>query len=329
MNLRTRKNHWTTTFAAVALTGILAMGGWTSAQPASGGGMGSGRTGTVLDEPIIDVNFKGGSGSSFINLIRDLYPEVNIVVTGPLDRVSVPEMRLQRVPVGSALEILDNLDQQPQLQNDINLGEISVAIVRPPREATINGAQNVYMILVEEGHDDTVELVASTWIWSLEDLAELGLGQEDLLSAIEAALDLEPDISTPAEIRYHEGTSLLMARGPQAQMIAIDEVMSKARETAQQRMMERRASEARQAQDRAMMEELEERSRRLEEATVDVARWREQVEVMRDQLAEAEARINAIVQENEQIRLEYERRVEMLSRENEELRDQLREKGDR
>ncbi|MEM8836241.1 MAG: hypothetical protein AAGD00_10515 [Planctomycetota bacterium] len=166
----------------------------------------------AIDIPTFDVDFDGGTLAEYVELLRRLNPDISIVTAGPLEHVDLPAIRVRDSIFFDVLQ-LAKLLAEPS-------GSISMEAV---------SADILVIRAADHEHQEHEEVV--TRFWSLESVIVVhGLPLEDVLSAVETMLELFDGGDT--RVRYHDQTSVLLARGPEREIEAIQEVVERLERTA-------------------------------------------------------------------------------------------------
>ena len=174
------------------------------------------------DEELIDVQFPGGTVAEYIAALRKAHAEANIVSIPPASEALLPKIELRHSSVNSAAYLLHEL----VAQHSRGLAELRVASV----PTMYSGESEIYTITARVyGPENspaagTINAAVETRVWSIADLLDDHLKAEQVLSAIEAGLDLIKEEHEPAEIRYHADTALIIASGHPAQIAMIHEI---------------------------------------------------------------------------------------------------------
>lgn len=182
--------------------------------------------------PAVSLSFPGGTVREYVDLLRKQlrteHAEGNIIVKGGAADVSLPPVDLENVSLASAVELLDG-------HRDVDGGtRLNVRAVR-------GDYAPVFILEAEKRQGPANEELVH--VWNVRQLLSEDLKAEDMLTAIEAALSLLPTKAGAAEIRFHEATALIMARGTGDQVATIEMVVQQLRETQFQQDMERQRRE--------------------------------------------------------------------------------------
>lgn len=147
---------------------------------------------------------------------------------------------------------------------------------------------------------------------NIADLVESGLKSEDVLQAIETAIAMFVDIKVKPDIRFHEPTGLIIARGNSEQMDVISMVIEGLRSSPA--LTRRQADAEREKEARGMAME-------RESLAAELYRLREQSEVTNRERTEAMVRLEATMVELQRLRDQVSERDAELERERAMLRN--------
>lgn len=253
---------------AVCICG-LAWTGIAASQDAESSKSQAPREQSTLEKPIT-LEFGGGTASQYVEAVRKASGDVNIVTMADLSDLSMPPVKLKSVAAYSALHLLEFIPrEQPGRRVEVS--------VRPDGGIIAISSKVVLM----DRQDARESLVIS-----VVDLLDAKIKSADLLTAIEAALDMLKGQYEAAQIRFHESTGLIIARGHSEQMAAIQRVVDELRE---QIARKRGPEEAGQRAEAAM--------KNLEEAKSQLDRMHEQLEVASRQAMESQTRAEMLERE--------------------------------
>lgn len=264
-------------FAFAGTTGRQAAG-----SPATGASM------QAAPQPLVfDLDFKGGTAADFVAAIRKATRDTaNIVIMPDAGKVVMPAVQLKSVGVEGALSLLQ--DRTAQVGTQV----LQLRLVDYPGRAPL-GEQAVYSVVA-----DGVTQPTQIKVYSVADLLSGDLSSDDLMTAIETAMDLLSDSHAPAEVRFHPETGILIVRGDPDQTEAVkdvigqlfDGVQRKRRESRQQDDYHNAQNEARKQADRANALEAQLNDARSAAAELEArfALTQQELERVRDQLTATE-----------------------------------------
>ncbi len=162
-----------------------------------------------------NLEFKGGSAIEYVNAIREAYPKANILAMPGLEEFPVPAANLQDVTVSAALQAINNQ------RSEINGVPAEVRLER----VDMPGSDEWVFTLSLKRH----EFDAESAVWSVGEHFELGVGEADLLSAVNAVLAMNDQKAT---VRFHPETRLIMVRGRHQTLEMVEETLDQVLESA-------------------------------------------------------------------------------------------------
>lgn len=171
-------------------------------------------TPATAEEPLIDVQFPGGTAAKYVAAIRKAAGNVNVLVAPETREVELPPVTLSNVSVAAALNLLDG--KEHATANRIVRLKVHVMPTYSQAERTT--------FQVRADIRQNRERVPGAYVWSVSTLLENGISSRALLSAVEMALDVIGS-DTQLDVRFHEDTGLLIAMGDIGQMETIDGVL--------------------------------------------------------------------------------------------------------
>lgn len=176
--------------------------------------------GATVDD--IEVKFEGGTVKEYIDALRNSYAPavgpagVNVVLMPGAESVHMPPLSIKGASFDSAMHLV-RFARSPGLGGaDLIVSqesELYVVYLKPREVAKVHHA---------------------TRVWSLSDFMINGMGALDILAAVETALSI---FDEPRNVKYHEETGLLIMRGPEAQIEAVDQVLQGIQRTMHSREM--------------------------------------------------------------------------------------------
>ena len=223
----------------------------------------------------LDLDFPGGTALAYVNAIRAAAPSANIVVLGDLERIRMAGAKLRGVDVASALRVLDALpNEQGAVIAKVVLDNVAASPDAPP----------VFAVTAEIKDRGPAPGFTQSTVISLADVLGDNLKSEQALSAIETALSLMDAAATPAQLKFHESTALLIARGSPEQMDSIRQVMTQLRErqgTLEVRAQQQQAINTQRQQLEALKEHDASTRRELDALTRQLSEEQTRAEVLR------------------------------------------------
>ncbi len=168
--------------------------------------------------PVIDLSFPGGSVIDYVAALRKANPEANIVVDPEAAQIPMPAVTLRRVTVPAALAVIR--------RRSVNDGRTVVELYVEDLPSFSPEERPTYQVGARtSGYAGRPPPPAkSTNVWTVANLLGGDLTSRRLLSAVETALEVVGGEPKP-DVRFHEDTGLVIARGSGEQIAAIDEVI--------------------------------------------------------------------------------------------------------
>lgn len=167
--------------------------------------------------PTVSLQFAGGSLADYVKALKEATPNFNIVLAVPEAKdIRLPAFKLDSVSFYPALRLL----QGDYRLDDGTTIRLLVNDMGGPREGET--ANPVYKIWGER--QETRKPPAQVRVWNIGALIGPERKAEDVLTAVETAVGLLP-CQENAKIRYHAETSLVVACGEEAQLLAIERVV--------------------------------------------------------------------------------------------------------
>lgn len=174
-----------------------------------------------VQRAVISLNFTGGTVAEYVEAVIKTAKDINIVVMPEAREFEVPPLTLTAVDVGSAMQLLD----ARTAQQGRGLVELSVQEIEPFQ----GNGRAIYTISAQRGGPPDSELPEEAGVWTIAELLGANMKAEDILTAIQTAVDLIADRYGPAEIRFHEATGLIIGRGQVQQMHTVEQVIDRLR----------------------------------------------------------------------------------------------------
>jgi hypothetical protein len=176
---------------------------------------------------LISVNFKGGTIADFVELLKSATPGINWAVYGDLSRIDMPAMDLQNVSVDTAVRLLDKRSQ--------NHDGMSYFVAEASIHRAGQGEQPVVRINVvgrRTGHTEP-PVEVQTLVIPVADVLSRGMSADDMLAAIEAALQVS-ELTDRMRVRFHEPSQILLVRGPENGLEVVHDTTSSLRSVARE-----------------------------------------------------------------------------------------------
>jgi hypothetical protein len=284
---------------ACLLGGLLLPLATAPAAPQDGGGGRSGGLGN-LPATIIDLSFPGGTAAEYVAALRKTSAPVNVVVLNDISPVRVPPMTLKRVEIAAAVSLLDGM---PDV---VDAPTIYLEVNQP---AAAEGASTDVFTIQARARSmrRAARGEAQTMVVSVRDLLEEHVKVDDLLTAVETALEQLRSEYQPADVKFHEATGLLICRGQPGQTNAIEQVIAQLQDDMVRSLNRQRADR-----------DLEGMAARLAELEQELAATREALQSAEQQSREYEMVIHKERMAVESMQVENQRlhaRIDELERE--------------
>jgi hypothetical protein len=179
---------------------------------------------TPSPQPTINLQFPGGTLDEYLKALQTAAGKINLIVEAPeAQAIRVPSVQLESVTVRAALGLLTGLHKLADGTNvQVTLEEFG----------EIKGDDRVIPVLRLRTQPWGIQLGSppEVRVWNIGDLLADKKKPEGVLTAVETAVGLLDSDHRPAQIRYHEDTTLLVVSGNSEQLNAIDRVVGGIRE---------------------------------------------------------------------------------------------------
>lgn len=231
-------------------------------------------TGGGTKEAVISLKFAGGTAQQYIEAIQSQAGAVNVLIDKEGKNVPMPAVELTSVNVPSAIQLLEDREADVDMHHVM----LDVQTVRPEDQF----GQPIYYVRAKSvnARSQTMSTVIS-----VKDIIDGGCSADDLLSAVSTTVELLAGKSGQAQIRFHEPTALLIAKGDKEQISAIHEVIDQIRDSNR-------------------------RKDNSQEAMQEAKKYYQQMVEMKDQLAARQDEVNKVIQQMTEART----RAEMYQR---------------
>ncbi len=153
----------------------------------------------------INVDVAACTVSEYLASLRKVAPSLNVVIgSAETGAVQVPAVSLKGVSIGEAIGLLGSLpaDGGGHRLNVERVGDVFIIDAFTTKPPSGN---------------------SRTWVSSLQNLTQLGMSTEDVLSAVDAAMSV---VEQPAQIKYHRETGILIVKGNDEAVNAVSSVMN-------------------------------------------------------------------------------------------------------
>jgi hypothetical protein len=167
--------------------------------------------------PVIDLSFPGGTVLDYVAALRKANPEANIVVDPEAAQIAMPPVTLRRVTVPAALAVLQ--------RRSVNDGRTVIELSLEEVPSFSPEERPTYQVQARtSGAGRAPPPIRSTKVWTVSRLLGGDITSRKLLSAVETALEVVGSEPKP-DVRFHEDTGLVIARGSAEQIEAIADVI--------------------------------------------------------------------------------------------------------
>ena len=219
----------------------------------------------------IDLKFKGGTVGQYVDALRKTSGGANIVVMPDVADVLLGPIELKQADFYASVMLLDDHEHSTASR---------ITHLKVEQQPSITEAGQDIFVVTGIIRDLVKEQPAVSRVFIVSQLlnADPPIPAEDVLSAVEAAMELTKGILPAADIFFHKETSLIIARGHPEQMNTIDSVVGQLWEG---------------------------------------IRWREQQAMQEDTKYEAEVKrlqrtLNAATMENQRVKTEMQQEISLL-----------------
>jgi len=226
----------------------------------------------------IDLKFQGGTAAEYLEAVRRAAEYLNVVVMPEVAQVRMQPVELKRVDPTAAVRLLHGLRQ------DRPDGAIVLTVDAIPGELFRSSVYTVSAVPEVRGRQRTATASA---VWTLTEILEGGTTAEDVLTAVETALEMFDEEFEQAGLRFHEETGLLMAYARPEQVEAANDVIDALSDA----LRYKKPAEPERAQEVATL-------------TMALDKARTEVQALRNELVESETRLKLYMMEIESLRQE-------------------------
>ncbi len=242
------------------------------------------------EQATVTVKFAGGTMAEYVAELRGQVPAANIVLVTPeTGSVALPPIELTNVPLDSAVHVIEG-----EFLKGGKDSRLLITVDRLGQKDT--GGTIVYRVAA---HRRGGPVSSDVHVWSVAGLLAQGVKSEDVLTAVETAVGLLEGHYSPAEVRFHEATGLLIARGQGQQLDAIENVVDGLMNSAHER---REAAQEQKATQRAEQLELQlaartAEARSLQQDQQTIARTRDALQRENQMLRDEISQLKSVVQD--------------------------------
>ena len=182
-------------------------------------------SGTPPERLVTSFEFEGGTISEYVKTINETIEHANIVVDEQVLEFQVPPMQLTSIDVDSLLWLLENTTgnwNNEIYACDVSRHDSGAAILYRlsgyPQRGQTNRSRNARVL-------QPPTLASMTTITSVAHTIELGMPSEDIISAMELALEVKGHPVGEMTITYHAPTRLVILSGPSPSINTCTEVL--------------------------------------------------------------------------------------------------------
>lgn len=169
---------------------------------------------------IKSLHFPGGTLGDYVKTLEEVCPTANIMISNPeVLEIKLPPIKLQAVDFVGAVYLMEG----KYAISDSLFAHIGIDVVG---DFADSGGTPVYRVSMQHSG---IPNWNSVRVWNIGELLDADRKAEDVLTAVETAVDLL-HIKEKAQIKYHGATTLLVASGNDVQLQAIDRVVGGLRE---------------------------------------------------------------------------------------------------
>jgi len=269
---------------------------------------------------LVDLSFRGGTAVAFVEALREAVPEINVMVNENVELVLIEPVELKRVSPSMCLDLLDGMEYE---RSEYERVRLVTDYVEP-----VAGARPVYCVSarkVRSGPRVAPRPSASpvTQVWSVAGVLhdwerlELDLDSADILTAVQIAVDLI-ECDTPAVIRFHQETGLLIVRASPEQAKAIEAIIRELMMDAGRGDADGEREELQRAvtqRETALGAAREEAKQALQKVTTWQTRaelYKVEIEALHGQLERAREAMNQMMKKHADSIMQYEHRLNEL-----------------
>lgn len=243
------------------------------------------------DRAVVDVDFPGGTIGEYVQRIHRQVPDANIIVQTEALELPMHPVRLRQVDIKLALGLLNQI----RMQTDQGEVRVDYGVEHSDVGSPVH---QVVARVVSRGPRQHVSDNETT-VLTVAEILDSGLTADDLLAALEVGLSLYGEQYEPLQIRFHEPTGIVVARGHSEQVSMLHELIASIGESAARRT-EREQMEMRlmQAENRAtgLAAELEQAAAQRDELRAERRELEVNVTMLREELARARTREHDLAQ---------------------------------
>jgi hypothetical protein len=215
--------------------------------------------------PLINLKFAGGTVSDYVAAVSKASDGINVVVAPEAGQVPMPAVDLQAVTVSAALSVLSgraHVESRRAIQLIYSQGSTFAENERP-----------IYSIGAQvHGAARGMSAITHNRVWSIAQMQNLKISADDMLTAIQAALDLIGEDQNAAQLRLHEATGILIARGTEDQLDTINDVVEQLERSAAVKEAARQAAMAPDPEKVELKKQLNDQAKIIDQLQAQIAK---------------------------------------------------------
>lgn len=228
---------------AASLLSVPIAAGWQTAQTPSAPTLSLFAEPTAPREPVLSVQFEGGSIDDYVVVLRRAAnPEpVNVVYARALAKTDLAPITLSAVTLEAAVRAIQSAAGEPG--SNFNIRSISTqgaAVFAIDAPAKNNRTRQITMEELQEQRRESIEMKVFSLAPLVDTLGTVRYGTlastDSALEAVQAALELSAADGTPAaDVKYHRESNLLLVRGNHEQLFAVQSCIERLQADAERR----------------------------------------------------------------------------------------------
>ncbi|MFO0875169.1 MAG: hypothetical protein U0575_14515 [Phycisphaerales bacterium] len=153
---------------------------------------------------LFDLEFAGGTLREYLAALRRATPAVNLVVGQEAEALPIPRLSLKRIDLVTALSLIER-EEKPGTPDALVVEIVRVNAEQPD-------AQPTFRVQVTGAMQVSSNAMA---VESIGDVIESGIPAGTILDAVESGLRVAlGERASLMDVKYHEPTRLILARGP-------------------------------------------------------------------------------------------------------------------
>ncbi len=158
---------------------------------------------------LVSVDFAGGTTQQYYDALQKALGQNVVVIMPGTDTVVMPPVKLTNVPFGEAVQV--------------------AKYVQGPVAVDVRSEGQTWVVMGQDVRQGRTASLIQTHTWPIAEIIQEGTSAEALLSAVQAGLDL---YGAGAQVKYHDETKVLFARGTTDELELIKDTLRAAGESA-------------------------------------------------------------------------------------------------